>query len=181
MAFDLRSFIRDVRDARRSDDPLGRVRALLEQVVGLEPRLIEAQVPRAPEEALLDVADDMTVFHIRLAPGLEFPPHEHGMPALLALYQGVETNVFFARDGRRLARVGEQAFKAPAVAVLPPDVIHAVCNRGDAPSAALHIYLGNLLTRRRSLWHPESHVEHPYDQDAYVALARTWARDAERA
>ena len=63
-------------------------------------------------------------------------------------------------------------FTAPFVATLPADVIHSVVNPGDAPSAAIHVYFGDLTTVERSIWSADLREERRFDSRFYVEQAR---------
>jgi hypothetical protein len=73
----------------------------------------------ASDEALLHVSAELTAFHIRLPPGIQYPPHDHGMVALLGLYRGSETNLVYRRAGTSLIETGRIEYQAPTVAALP--------------------------------------------------------------
>ncbi|HKU98419.1 MAG TPA: autotransporter [Vineibacter sp.] len=164
--------IAEARAAARGADPVGGLKAILERYLARTPD-IEAALPTPlPDEALLHAGAELTVFHIRLPPGIQYPPHEHGMVALLGLYRGRETNLFYRRDAGALIAAGEIEYRAPAVVALPATAIHAVCNRDATPSAAIHLYLGDLTQQARSMWHPDLSGERPYEQSVYEAWGR---------
>ncbi|SDR57099.1 Predicted metal-dependent enzyme of the double-stranded beta helix superfamily [Rhizobiales bacterium GAS113] len=176
MSFSLDRFVGEIRGSVRSAAPIEQTKALLEGLMA-DPDAIEAGLPTISEdETLLHVESGFTIFHIRLPPGVRYPPHEHGIIALLGLYRGRETNLFFRRTGRGLEQIGQKEYVSPTVAMLPADAIHAVCNQGEAAGAALHIYLGNLLEQERSMWHPDLVGERRYDQETYDG----WAQKLQR-
>jgi predicted metal-dependent enzyme (double-stranded beta helix superfamily) len=161
--FDLDAFLAECQTAVHGDDPLLAIREVLERAVA-EPRSVADALPATRAELVrLHVADDLTVLKAVWAPGMQIRAHNHLMWAAIALYQGVEDNTFYRRvnggievSGRRLIETGE-------VALLGPDVIHAVANPGASLSAAIHVYGGDLTARTdRSEW-DESAAEVPVD------------------
>jgi len=168
----LEQLLTDARAAAAGADPVASLKAILEQFL-VHAADIEAALPATlPDEALLHASAELTAFHIRLPAGIQYPPHAHGMVALLGLYRGRETNLFYRRAGKALIAAGEVEYRAPTVVALPADVIHAVCNRGTTPSAAIHLYLGNLPQKERSMWHPDLSGERSYDQRVYEDWGR---------
>jgi predicted metal-dependent enzyme (double-stranded beta helix superfamily) len=94
------------------------------------------------------------------------------MQALIGMYRGCEINFAYRRKGSSVERVGQRNLLAPTVGVLAEDAIHSVANPGEAPSGALHIYLGDLTRQQRSMWTPDLRVEQPFDYQIYLANAR---------
>jgi predicted metal-dependent enzyme (double-stranded beta helix superfamily) len=47
-----------------------------------------------------------------------------------------------------------------------------VTNLAIEPSAAIHVYLGDLSAQRRSLWTLDLDHERPFDEESYFARAR---------
>jgi predicted metal-dependent enzyme (double-stranded beta helix superfamily) len=148
------------------------MRALLETMVATlhsrEGRWLEHE----GDELLLTSSRDLTIYHIALSPHVHYPPHEHRIPALIALYHGTETSFSYQRSGNRLVRAQRHDYTAPCVATLPADVIHSVVNPGDAPSAAIHVYFGDLTAVERSLWSAELGEEQRFDNRFYFEQAR---------
>lgn len=124
------------------------------------------------DEVLLHASPVLTVYHITLTPGLHYPPHDHRMPAMIALYEGGETNTIFRRRGAGLELQQRHDYCAPQVATLAADTIHSVLNPGSARSAAIHVYFGDLTQVRRSVWNAELREERPFDNAFYFAQAR---------
>jgi predicted metal-dependent enzyme (double-stranded beta helix superfamily) len=59
--------------------------------------------------------------------------------------------------------VGRRAIRAGEAVLLGPEVIHAIQNPLAASTLGLHVYGGDLATATRSMWHPLSRAELPYD------------------
>jgi predicted metal-dependent enzyme (double-stranded beta helix superfamily) len=174
MTFSLDRFVDDCLNAAATAEPMERIRALLRAALQ-EPNL-GRQLPASQEdETLLHASAALTVYSLRLTPRIHYPPHDHRMTAVIGLYEGVESNVIYRRDGPRLLRTAVRDSRAPEVIVLPPDTIHSVANPGRGYSRALHVYLGPLTTIARSVWTADGLQERPFDDDFYLAQARTLA------
>ena len=50
--------------------------------------------------------------------------------------------------------------------------MHAISAEAGESCRALHVYLGPLGSRPRSLFHPESGIEEPFDFDTYLYYVR---------
>jgi len=124
------------------------------------------------DEKLLVSTPQLTVYHIALSPRIHYPPHEHRMPAMIGLYQGLETSFSYRRDGKALVQTARHDHTAPCVAALPADVIHSVVNMGAARSAAIHVYFGNLTAAERSVWGLDLREERRFDNRFYFEQAR---------
>ncbi|WP_245262538.1 hypothetical protein [Mesorhizobium sp. LSJC269B00] len=121
---------------------------------------------------LLHASPDLTIYHITLSPGLQYPPHNHLMDALIGIYKGSETNFIYPVDGSEIDAPERHDVAAPAVVHMNPDTVHAVANTGSARSGALHVYLGNLTETHRHMWSPDSTHAEPFDNERYLAGAR---------
>ena len=44
-----------------------------------------------------------------------------------------------------------------------PGTIHAIANPLSSTTIGLHVYLGNLGAQKRSMWHPTTLAEEPFD------------------
>jgi len=66
-------------------------------------------------------------------------------------------------------------YAAPYVAALPADAIHSVVNLGDARSAAIHVYFGDLTAVERSVWDADLREERRFDNGFYFEQAREYS------
>jgi predicted metal-dependent enzyme (double-stranded beta helix superfamily) len=67
-------------------------------------------------------------------------PHDHAGWAVIGVYAGAEAfNLYEEADGE-LVRRGRQVIAAPAVEILPPDLIHDIENPGQTASGSIHVY-----------------------------------------
>lgn len=126
----------------------------------------------ADDEVLLHASPTLTIYHITLSPGLQYPPHNHLTTALVGIYVGSETNFLYPVVGRRLGPPQRQDLLAPAVLHMRPHAVHSVANTGHARSGGLHVYLGDLTRIRRQMWALEGGDARPFDNGRYLAGAR---------
>ncbi|MEW6300650.1 MAG: cysteine dioxygenase family protein [Thermodesulfobacteriota bacterium] len=115
----------------------------------------------------------LTVLKAAVPPQFKSPPHNHAMWAVIGVYDGQENNTFYRRSGNGLEKVGGKDLKTGDTVVLGEDVIHAIENPLDRPLYAIHVYGGDFLdTSKRSVWHPFTFEEHPYDFTLIMEYAR---------
>jgi predicted metal-dependent enzyme (double-stranded beta helix superfamily) len=165
-------FVEAARQALTAPSSQHAMRALLETVAATLHSRAGRWIEHDGDEMLLSFSRDLTIYHIALSPHVHYPPHEHRIPALIALYHGTETSFSYERSGKTLVRAQRHDYTAPFVASLPADVIHSVVNPGDAPSAAIHVYLGDLTTVERSIWNANLREEQRFDDHFYFEQAR---------
>ncbi|HEX6705648.1 MAG TPA: autotransporter [Albitalea sp.] len=171
MAFNLDRFVDACVAAAGGADPVERVRQLLQ--AALAETDLGAALPASQEdETLLHASAKLTVYGLRLTPRIHYPPHDHRMVAVIGLYEGVETNSFYRREGSGLVKTALHDSRAPEVFVLPADTIHSVANPGRRHSRAIHVYLGPLTRIERSVWSSDGLQERPFDNAFYFSQAR---------
>jgi len=124
------------------------------------------------DEVLLYVDEKVTVYFIATTPKILYPPHEHGMVAISALYKGIETHVFYDRGGDNVIERCREEFEAPKVVDMTVDTVHAICNPGDEPNESLHFYLGNLEGQKRKLWDGEGRNPQQYIHEDYLSFSK---------
>jgi predicted metal-dependent enzyme (double-stranded beta helix superfamily) len=94
---------------------------------------------------------------------------------VLGIYKGCQTNYLYKRsldDPAKIKLTGRIDVSAPRVWVLDGDVIHAVSNNQPQPSAALHVYMGNLGKQKRSLWNFALDGEQQFNNKAYLQMVK---------
>jgi predicted metal-dependent enzyme (double-stranded beta helix superfamily) len=165
--FDVDDFIADLRAALAE-----RSRQALKEVVARavsDPASLLRQIGE-PDEAAVQVlhqAPDLTVLNVTWAPKQITLPHDHRMSSVIGMYGGREDNVFWRRVSNptkfQIEAVGGQALGARDVTILGRDVIHSVVNPLAKISGAIHVYDGEFLTVKRSMWDAETLAEMPYD------------------
>ncbi|HEV8390437.1 MAG TPA: hypothetical protein VGQ35_11375 [Dongiaceae bacterium] len=166
------TFLPAAHEALASASPERAMRTLLDTTVKALHTRPGKWIEHEDDEMLLVSSPALTVYHITLSPRIHYPPHEHRMPAMIGLYQGLETSFSYRRDGKALVQVARHDHAAPCVAALPDDVIHSVVNMGSARSAAIHVYFGDLTAAERSIWGLDLRAERRFDNRFYFEQAR---------
>jgi len=168
--FDLDQFIADLRAALTE-----RSRQALKEVVARavsDPASLLRRIgePDQPAVRVLYQGADLTVLNVIWAPRQITLPHDHRMSAVIGMYGGREDNTFWRRVSDlakfQIEPAGGQALGPRDVTLLGRDVIHSVVNPLAKISGAIHVYDGEFLTARRSMWDAETLVERPYDISA---------------
>jgi len=162
----------EILDAAKGPDPLERIRYALRGITDRFHALGALVHEEDDDEVLLHASENLTIYHITLSPGLQYPAHNHLMDALIGIYRGGETNFIFPVAADELQAPQRHDVVAPAVVHLPSDAVHSVANTGSARSGALHVYLGDLPRTRRQLWSLPTRRAEPFDNDRYLAGAR---------
>jgi len=168
----LHAATRDIIDAAQGSHPLERVKAVLHDRIHRFHSLGVLVHEERDDEVLLHASQNLTIYHITLSPGLQYPPHDHLMDALIGIYQGGETNFIYPVAAGKLDAPERQDSLAPVLVHLPAHTVHAVANTGSARSGALHVYLGDLTRTHRHMWSLPNHQAEPFDNDRYLAGAR---------
>jgi len=159
--------------AAHSSKPIKALTELLEKTVSKPDWFAEILPATDDDEILLHASNELTIYSIKLTPGLQFPPHSHEMPVVIGFYEGCETNLIYKKQPNgELLQTERIDFQAPCVGQLDNDVIHSITNYGQATSRAIHYYLGDLLNQPRSLWNPESNESMLFDNSKYFEYAK---------
>ena len=157
---------------------LERIRERLAETVQDGSAIGDALPAMTGDEMLLHASERLVVVHLRLSPNVHYPPHEHGMEAIVGIYAGTEHSISYRLEHGRPVAIGEHDAQAGEVTILPGDAIHSVANAGESFSYGLHVYAGDLIHQPRHIWHPETGEAHPYSDECYFEFARPW--DARR-
>ena len=168
----LHAVINDIAAVAHGPDPLVRIETVLRDLTNRFHTSGLLVHEEQDDELLLHASRNLTIYHITLSPGLQYPPHNHLMDALIGIYKGGETNFLYPVAGGKLEVPERRDFIAPALVHLPPHAVHSVANTGSARSGALHVYLGDLPRTPRQLWSFDSNQAEPFDNDRYLAGAR---------
>ena len=166
----------EILEAARGPDPLEQIKGVLRDIADRFHALGALVHEEHDDEVLLHASENLTIYHITLSPGLQYPAHNHLMDALIGIYRGGETNFIYPVAADQLLAPQRHDVVAPAVVHLPSDAVHSVANTGSSRSGALHVYLGNLPRTRRQLWSLPTHRAEPFDNDRYLAGARPIGR-----
>lgn len=173
MDFDLSEFVARCRKSSLGANPVKSLRSELDRAIAQSPLLLDAFAARAEPETCLFESDDLTIFDVRVDPGIRYPAHNHGMAVLIGVYDGCEVNTIYRVGQGATAPIvaGEIQIRTGVSRVLAEDVVHSVASIGAEPSRALHIYLGNLNKVDRTVWSPTTGEAHPFSEDRYFEFA----------
>ena len=116
---------------------------------------------------------DLTVIDVLWGPHQVTFPHNHLLSAVIGMYGGREDNMFWRRVPNpakyQIEAAGGTALGTGDVTILGRDVIHSVVNPLAKISGAIHVYDGDFLAIRRSMWDAETLEEQPYDINAVAS------------
>ena len=175
---EIERFVADCIAANAEADAQGAVAEVLRRAVA-DPAALLAAVgePVAAGLTTYHRSASLTIFAAAWAPNMTLMPHDHDMWALIGLYTGREDNIFWRRDGERLAAKGVAALFAGDVAALAPDAIHSVTNPLPRFTGGIHIYGGDFFATPRTMWDAETLEPGPSDGAVVEAIfARENAR-----
>ena len=113
----------------------------------------------APDERAADLLyrdADLSIFNIVLPPNSSVAPHDHLMWASIGVYAGREDNIMWRRAGESITQISTASLGVKDVFSLPADAIHSMTNPGAMPTAAIHVYGGDLLGAKANQWDPET-------------------------
>jgi predicted metal-dependent enzyme (double-stranded beta helix superfamily) len=119
---------------------------------------------------------ELTILNATLRPGFVSIPHDHGMWAVIGIYAGEEANTFYRRAGDGIEPSNHRTIHAGEAIILGEEVIHAIENPLATPTLGLHVYGGDLVAGRRSMWDPDAGAEHPYDIPQFFRWSGELAR-----
>ena len=182
--FDTRQFIHACRAAATANDAVTVTRAVVREAV----RALAAGAVHLPpldsthalhggglllgRDRTLFEDDTVTVAVVETESGHLQPPHDHSMCAVIGVFEGGERNRFFRREDGRVRIATRRVVRPGEVIALRERTVHAIGADAGEPCRALHVYLGPLGLRPRSLFHPETGIEEPFDLDTYLYYTR---------
>ena len=166
--FDLQDFITRCEQFVGATDGPRRVLDLMRSVVGDAEAIKSAIVPggdspRAIRDLTLFRSEELFVLNAAVYPHLKSPPQDHCMWAVIGIYEGQENNTFYRRSGKGIEEINRHEIRAGEAIFLGPEVIHAIENPLGSTTLGLHVYGGDIFTAKRSMWHPRTGKELPYD------------------
>ena len=171
--FDLEEFNEACLEAARTADGARRVLALMRAAVRDPEGIKRAVTPTEPGQSFLDAplfrSEEMVVLNVTLPPQMRSPAHDHRMWAVIGIYEGQEDNTFYHRAADGLEEATRREVREGDAILLAPGVIHAIANPLAAPTLGLHVYGGDLLAAKRSMWHPSGGEELPYAAKEFFA------------
>lgn len=173
MSFDIGRFVESCFQALETERPVDAIKELLAVTVSKPDILIEGLPDPLGQELVLLRDPRLTIIQVTIGPGLQYPPHNHGMEAAIGLYSGLERNLWFgAAESDSILVRGASDLRAKDSIKMKSEVVHAVANPAGGYSAGLHVYLGDLIAHDRTLWHPDTLQPMPFDNDKYFGLVR---------
>ena len=174
-AFVLDDFIRQLRAAALTEQPVKQVRELMTGAFS-DPAAIQAAMPEFEnDDEVLFEDDSVSIWFVRFVPGLHVPPHDHQTTATIGVYAGAEDNHFYLREGGRLVHKSSKRVGPGDVIALKPDGIHSVEAANNRASCGIHVYLAKLTTIERSLFDWDSGEARPFNDENYEQMKRVSA------
>ena len=166
--FDVQDFIARCREFVGGPDGARQVLDLMRSVIGdadgIKTALVgEGESQRAIRDLTLFRSPELFVLNATVPPHFKSPPHDHCMWAVIGIYQGQEDNTFYRRSAEGLKEINRREIRAGDAILLGPEVIHAIANPLGSSTLGLHVYGGDIFAARRSMWHPRTGEELPYD------------------
>jgi len=175
MGFDVSEFVEKCRAARAAPDAPELIADLLRKAVA-DPQAIALAVGArhaggAPP--LIDVfvnEDDLTIYNLAFPPHLFGVPHDHAGWAVVGVYSGAECFSVYAEQDGALVRTGRDVVKAPAVQVLPAELIHDIENPSAEASGSIHVYSNRHFDiPQRRIWRNEQVKPEPFSVEKSFA------------
>ena len=182
--FDTMQFVSACRNAAAAGDPVTAARTVVREAVrtlasgaaSLPP--LDSKYARHSGSLLLGQDrtlfedDAVTVVIVETEPGHLQPPHDHSMCAVIGVFEGGERNRFYRRSGDQARLATCRVVRPAEVIALRERTVHAISAEPGERCRALHVYLGSLASRARSLFHPQSGIREPFDFDTYLNYVR---------
>lgn len=160
------AFVEECRALRALPDWPQRISGAMQRLLsveGLAGELMDELDPVRNSKLYIQ-SPELTIYSVYSDGGLRSPPHDHATTAVVALVEGVEQYKNYRLEDGRCVEVGTVRVRAPAVAVMGEDTIHAIWNEPGEGGLSLHAY-GNshFDAAERRLWDPVDGAELPFD------------------
>lgn len=177
MSFSIAEFVENCRAAANErQEAAAQAVAVLVQDAVRQPRAISEALKACNNPRVLYQAKDLTVLNVTLPPGLQSPPHNHTIWAVVGIYEGQEDNLWFDERAGRLAVAERREVKAADVLIMHENIIHAISNPLASVTRGIHVYGGHLDDAPRSLWDPDTHEVGPFTETRMGELMRKLKR-----
>lgn len=182
MDLDLDGFVERCRTAVRSVNALSEVKEAIEALLEHADELAAERPAPLACAALSGASDELfedetvSIMLVHAPPHVAQPPHDHGVSVVIGGYAGVELHRLFRRTDTGATPIeasGDAAIGRGDVLTLGTRAVHAIDAAGPEWSSAVHVYLGQLSTIERSLFHPETLAEEPLDLKVYDSYCIT--------
>ena len=165
--FDLQEFTVSCKQFVGAPHGARRVLDLMRSVVGDAEGIKRVVVPGERASPIRDVSlfrsSELFILNATLYPHFKSLPHDHRMWAVIGIYEGQENNTFYRRAAKGLEEINRREIRAGEAILLGPEVIHAIENPSGSSTLGLHVYGGDVFAAKRSMWHPRTGEELPYD------------------
>ena len=168
--FDVDAFVEECLAANGEAEPRLAIKEVLDRAVSRPEEVAAALPPSRAGIGRLHVTPELTILNVVWTPGMTLWPHDHRMWATIGIYTGGEDNAFYRRDASGLATSGGRELRPADTVLLGSETIHSVTNPTAQFAGALHIYGGEYLSTKRSIWDPETMEEGPADGDTVRRL-----------
>src|SRR3981081_2776412 len=131
-SFDIGEFVKRCFEGLETDSPVEVISDLLTVTVSKPDRLIDGLPDALGQELVLFRDARLTIVQVTIGPGLQYPPHNHGMEAAIGLYSGLERNLWYdaAPSDSILVRAASE-LRAKDSLTMNGGVIHAVANPAE--------------------------------------------------
>src|SRR5438445_1587660 len=141
-AVDIGRFVETCFAALEADKPVEAIKDLLVVTVGQPDALIEGLPDPLGQELVLFRDPRLTIIQVTIAPGLRYPPHNHGMEAAIGLYSGLEQNLWFGGWGSdSISTMSMTELRSIHNMEMNRASMHAVAKPVQQPSTGFHDYL----------------------------------------
>ena len=172
MSFNLDNFVAEARDAANQEHAVATVNDLMARTFAEPQQIAAAITPFERDDEPLYEDAQISVYWVRFDPHVKVPPHNHKIAAFLGVYQGVEVNELYRKANGGIELVKSKRMEPGDTLSMGSEGIHGVFSEGDAPSLGLHVYLGQLTTVERELFHPDTGESMPFTTANYDKLVR---------
>jgi len=176
----LEDFATACKNALATETPRGTIYQLMQQLMA-DPVALASQVPaftasdvevspagwRLGGEHIVCRQEDLTIMVLDTLPGVLQPPHDHGMNAFIGVFEGCEEQRFWRRTSTGVQPAAGQELGAGDMIALGVRAIHAISSPSSETARAVHVYLGDIYDIDRSVFDPDTLVEHPMTSERY--------------
>ena len=173
--FDRQQFVSDCQAALGGDRASLNVRHVVSRAVA-DPGAVVRGLGE-PQKGGLDVlyrSPELTVLNVLWPAGMIVMPHNHGLWAVIGVYNGREDNILWRQlpedANGRIEAAGARTLATSDTIAFGPDVIHSVVNPLGRMTGALHVYGGDFFAVDRNEWDPETLHEKPYDMEKVLRM-----------
>ena len=173
--FDRQQFVSDCRDALTGDRASLNVREVVGRAIS-DSGAVRCGLGEARQGGLevLHRSAELTVLNVTWPAGMIVMPHNHGLWAVIGVYNGREDNILWRQlpedaDGR-IEAAGARTLATGDTISFGANVIHSVVNPLGRMTGAIHVYGGDFFGVDRNEWDPETLHEKPYDMEKVLRM-----------